>query len=135
GWLAPLRLFSVFWSCRGKAEATVRAVAIRPSPLPVLCPARLPARRPSVTEGIEDSKGRIALHPYQLLCPARLPARRPSVRRGGSSRARFESPDEANRATDVIEDQETLIVAERGVVMSQASVVPHAVERFHRADA
>ena len=37
---------------------------------------------PAITDtrrGIEDSKGRIALHSYQLLGLARLPARRPSV--------------------------------------------------------
>src|SRR5262245_14627513 len=42
-------VFMFFWSCSGKAEATVHAVAIRPSFRPAISPARLPARRSSVT--------------------------------------------------------------------------------------
>jgi len=39
-----------FLELREKEEATVHAVAIRPSPLPAVCRARLPARCPSVRD-------------------------------------------------------------------------------------
>jgi hypothetical protein len=48
GWLAPVRLFSFFWSCSGTAEATVHAVAYSsfaptsPVPRRVYQPAALP---------------------------------------------------------------------------------------------